>query len=61
MHPVVTFVIRAVLGLAFAALILRIFRGRIAPDAVVFLAALLVGLAYVFEAVRRRSNRQGPP
>ncbi len=61
MHPLIVFVIRAVLGLAFAVLVLRMFRGHAAPESVLFLAALLVGLAYVFEAVRRRGNRGGPP
>ena len=54
MHWFILFFIRAVLGLAFAVLITRIFRGSIQLDYVAGLAVVLVGIAYVFEWVRKR-------
>ena len=57
MNSFILFFMRAVLGLAVAALITRIFRGSIDATYVVGLAAVLVGLAYVFEHFRKRSGR----
>ena len=51
------FVIRAVVGLAFAAIITRMFHGRINPGYVVGLAAILVGLAYFAEYLRKRKKK----
>jgi uncharacterized membrane protein YcaP (DUF421 family) len=48
------FVIRAVVGLAFAAIVTRMFYGRINPIYVVGLAVILVGLAYFAEYLRKR-------
>jgi hypothetical protein len=53
-HPFIIFFIRAVLGVAVAALITRMFRGAISVDYVAGLAVVLVGLAYVFEYFRKR-------
>jgi hypothetical protein len=54
MHSFILFFIRAVLGLAFAVLITRIFKGSIQLDYVAGLAAVLVGIAYLFEWLRKR-------
>jgi hypothetical protein len=54
MHPIILFFIRAVLGVAIAILITRIFRGSVSAAYVAGLAAVLVGLAYVLEYVRKR-------
>jgi len=50
------FVIRAVVGLAFAAIITRMFYGRINPGYVVGLAVIMVGLAYFVEYLRKRKK-----
>ncbi len=50
------FVIRAVVGLAFAAIVTRIFFGRINPVYVAGLAIIMVGLAYFAEYLRRRKT-----
>jgi hypothetical protein len=57
MQPFVRFFIRAVLGVAIAVLITRMFRGAIYPEYVAGLATVLVGLAYVFEYFRKRGGR----
>ena len=51
------FVIRAVVGLAFAAIVTRMFYGRIDPGYVAGLAAILVGLAYLAEYLRKRRTK----
>jgi hypothetical protein len=51
------FVIRAVVGLAFAAIVTRIFSGRIDPVYVVGLAIIMVGLAYLAEYLRNRRTK----
>ena len=51
------FVIRAFVGLAFAAIVTRMFYGRITPVYVAGLAIILVGLAYFAEYLRKRKNR----
>jgi hypothetical protein len=56
MHPVIFFFIRAVLGVAIAILITRMFRGSASTEYVAGLAVVLVGLAYVFEYVRKRKR-----
>jgi len=55
--PFSVFIIRAVVGLAFAAIVTRIFYGRINPAYVVGLAAILVGLAYFAEYLRKRRTK----
>ena len=57
MKPFSVFIIRAVVGLAFAAIVTRIFYGRINPGYVVGLAAILVGLAYFAEYLRKRRTK----
>ncbi|MGD8740620.1 MAG: hypothetical protein PVG34_09940 [Desulfobacterales bacterium] len=57
MSPVSIFIIRAVVGLAFAAIITRMFHGRINPGYVVGLAVILVGLAYFAEYLRKRKTK----
>ena len=54
MNQLTIFVIRAVVGLAFAAIVTRMFYGRINPLYVVGLAVILVGLAYIAEYLRKR-------
>jgi hypothetical protein len=54
MTQLTIFVIRAVVGLAFAAIMCRLFFGSLNPAYVVGLAIILVGLAYVAEYLRRR-------
>jgi hypothetical protein len=56
-QPFVLFFIRAVLGVAIAVLITRMFRGSISAAYVAGLAIVLVGLAYVFEYFRHRNRR----
>jgi putative Mn2+ efflux pump MntP len=56
-HPFILFFIRAVLGMAIATLITRMYRGSISAAYVAGLAIVLVGLAYVFEYFRKRKNR----
>jgi ABC-type multidrug transport system permease subunit len=51
------FIIRAFVGLAFAAIITRMFHGRINPTYVVGLAILMVGLAYLAEYLRKRRTK----
>ena len=57
MKPFQIFVIRAIVGLAFAALATRLFYGRINPIYVMGLAAILVGLAYFAEYLRKRRTK----
>jgi hypothetical protein len=57
MHPFILFFIRAVLGVAIATLITRMFRGAVSAAYVAGLAAVLVGLAYGFEYFRKRKSR----
>jgi hypothetical protein len=56
-HPVIRIFIRAVLGVAIAILITRMFRGSVSPEYVAGLAIVLVGLAYVLEYFRKRKDR----
>jgi hypothetical protein len=52
------FVFRAVLGAGFAVLLMRFFYPKASFAAVMALAVLLVGMAYVMENFRRR--KRGP-
>ena len=56
-HPFIIFFIRAILGVAIAILITRMFRGSASLEYVAGLAVVLVGLAYVFEYFRKRKSR----
>ena len=51
------FIIRAVVGLAFATFVTRVFHGSINLYYVVGLAIILVGLAYLSEFLRHRKSR----
>ena len=57
MHPFILFFIRAVLGVAIAILITRMFRGSASTEYVAGLAIILVGLAYLLEYFRKRRPR----
>jgi hypothetical protein len=57
MHPFILFFIRAVLGVAIAILITRMFRGSVSVASVAGLAVILVGLAYAFEYFRKHKGR----
>ena len=57
MTPFHIFVIRALLGLGFAAIVARMFFGQIDIPYVIGLAIILVGLAYFSEYLRNRKNR----
>ena len=57
MNQLTIFVIRAIVGLAFAVIITRFFFGRIDPLYVAGLAIIMVGLAYLAEFLRSRKNR----
>ncbi len=57
MHPFILFFVRAVLGVAVAILITRMFRGAVSVTYAAGLAIVLVGLAYVFEYFRKRKSR----
>ena len=57
MNQLSIFIVRAVVGLAFAAIVTRIFFGRIDLVYVVGLAIIMVGLAYLAEFLRKRKNR----
>ncbi len=54
MNQLSIFIIRAIVGLAFAAIITRLFRGHIDPVYVVGLAIIMVGLAYLAEYFRKK-------
>jgi hypothetical protein len=53
-HPIILFFIRAILGVAVAIVITRMFRGSAGAAYVAGLAAILVGLAYFAEYLRKR-------
>lgn len=57
MNQLTIFFIRAVVGLAFAAIATRMFHGRINPVYVVGLAIILVGLAYFAEYLRKSKQK----
>ena len=57
MNQLTIFVIRAIVGLAFAVMVTRIFFGRIDPFYAAGLAIIMVGLAYLAEFLRNRKNR----
>jgi hypothetical protein len=56
MHPFIIFIIRAVLGVAIAIVITRMFRGSAGAEYVAGLAIVLVGVAYLFEYFRKRKG-----
>jgi hypothetical protein len=56
MHPLIIFFIRAILGVAIAIVITRMFRGSAGTEYVAGLAIVLVGIAYLFEYFRKRKG-----
>ena len=56
MNQLTIFVIRAIVGLAIAAVVSRIFLGSLNPAYVVGLAIIMVGLAYFAEYLRKRKK-----
>lgn len=57
MNQLTIFFIRATVGLAFAAIVTRLFHGKINPVYVVGLAIILVGLAYFAEYLRKSKQK----
>jgi hypothetical protein len=53
MNPFILFFIRAILGVAIAVVITRMFRGEVSAMYVAGLAVILVGLAYALEYYRK--------
>ena len=56
MNPFILFFIRAILGVAIAVVITRMFRGEVSAIYVSGLAIILVGLAYALEYYRKRKR-----
>jgi hypothetical protein len=56
MNPFILFFIRAILGVAIAIVITRMFRGEVSAIYVAGLAVILVGLAYALEHYRKRKR-----
>ena len=58
MAPFQIFIIRAIVGAAFAVLVVRMFYGRVQIVYAAGLAVFMVGMAYVLEYFRKkRENR----
>jgi hypothetical protein len=55
-HPIQRLFIRAVLGLVFAVILTRMFRGHSEPLYVGGLTVILVALAYGMEYLRKRKQ-----
>ena len=51
------FMIRAILGLALSAIVVRFFHGSINPAYVAGLTIIVVGLAYFSEYLRKRRTK----
>jgi hypothetical protein len=56
MNPFILFFIRAILGVAIAVVITRMFRGEVSAIYVAGLAVIMVGLAYALEHYRKRKR-----
>ncbi|HMA86718.1 MAG TPA: hypothetical protein VKN73_13515 [Desulfosalsimonadaceae bacterium] len=56
MNQLQIFIIRAVLGGVFAVILTKIFRPDAGAPAMIGLAIILVGLAYVFEFFRKKKS-----
>ena len=54
MNPIQLFIIRAILGIGIAIVITRAFRGEIQLPFVIGLSAVIIGLAYLKEYLRKR-------
>ena len=56
MSPFIIFAIRAILGIVFAILVMRIFHPDAGMVTVMIVAVILVGLAYILESFRKRKR-----
>ena len=56
MRPFIIFAIRAILGILFAILVMRIFHPDAGMVTVMIVAVILVGLAYILESFRKRKR-----
>ena len=56
MSSLVIFVVRAILGIIFAILVMRLFHPDAGMVTVMILAVIFVGLAYIFESFRKKKN-----
>ena len=56
MTPFIIFVVRAILGIMFAILVMRLFHPDSGMVTVMILAVIFVGLAYIFESFRKRKK-----
>ena len=56
MDKIQTFILRAIVGGVFAVVLTKIFRPEAGPPAMIGLAVILVGLAYVFEFFRKKKR-----
>jgi len=55
-RSVTIFIVRAVVGLVFAVLLTRFFHPEMTGVATVGLAVIMVGLAYLFDYLRKRKT-----
>jgi tryptophan-rich sensory protein len=58
-NPLLIFIIRAVLGILFSILVMRLFHPGSGMITIMIVAVILVGLAYIFESFRKRKNGPG--
>ncbi len=56
MTPFYIFIIRAIMGIVFAILATRLFYPESGMVTVMFVAAILVGMAYIFGSYRKRKK-----
>jgi len=59
LSPFIIFVIRAILGIIFAILVMRLFHPDAGMVTIMIIAVIFVGLAYIFESFRKRKNDPG--
>jgi hypothetical protein len=59
LSALIIFVVRAILGILFAILVMRIFHPDSGMVAVMILAVIFVGLAYIFESFRKQKKDPG--
>lgn len=58
MGPFNIFIVRAILGVAIAVVLARVFHPEFDLATVILLGVLLVGLAYLLEYFRKRKSNQ---
>lgn len=59
MNRTVVFAIRLVAAVLFSLLASRVYFGSVSPGRVMLFAAVLLGLAYVFEYARKKNGNGG--